>query len=271
MRPCEMEPASDKLVEAMLQHTFNFLVGILQFKTDGSVFVGSGITIEIEGHFFIATAAHNLSGSRDSELVIVKSSNASDERIAYRRRCSSEMAPEYEVDVGFLEISPDEALSFDKRFLRLSRLKPFTNHTENSVFLSGYPASVIPAEKASRGVFQLGAVGYLTTTRVPVVQEGYNDSKDIYVDYEPKAIRVDTHEHIHTPGPYGLSGCGIWAFPPIREGKVWSPEESVLIGIERSWLRNRQLVVGTQIQHWIEIVATHYNDLQRPLRAFLEI
>ncbi len=51
-----------------------------------------------------------------------------------------------------------------------------------------------------------------------------------------------------TCDPRGMSGCGIWSIPKLREGRFWSPNESQLLGIQSAFNRERQLLAAVRIE-----------------------
>ena len=58
-----------------------------------------------------------------------------------------------------------------------------------------------------------------------------------------------------------MSGGAIWIVEYL-EGEVWSPDRACLIGIDQSWSESRKWARGTQIQHWLRLVAANYPDLR---------
>jgi hypothetical protein len=107
-------------------------------------------------------------------------------------------------------------------------------------------------------------MGYLTETleldQVPCQQA--HRSKDVCVRYDEQSILVNDGSSFEMGTPHGLSGGGLWALPLPRAGAIWSPEDAMLIGIERSWLEHSRIVFCTQMQHWLRLVADDYPDLK---------
>ncbi|MEN6468215.1 MAG: hypothetical protein ABFD45_04595 [Smithella sp.] len=73
------------------------------------------------------------------------------------------------------------------------------------------------------------------------------------------------------PEPFGLSGGGLWALPITQQGELWTPDNAMLIGIEKSWFSKSQMVRCTQMQHWLRCVANDYPDLEKIITDCLEL
>jgi hypothetical protein len=165
-----------------------------------------------------------------------------------------------EADVGYIEIPSEIAISIEEReFLPLNRIRPFIDTWPTRVFLTGFPAEMVPIELAKKNKFILSAIGYLTETRLPNQQR--DDSMDILVDYELTSVFVERPLGWHMPKPHGISGGGLWALPLTSRMELWNPDDTTLIGIEKSWLETSNCVRCTQIQHWLKLVANDFPDL----------
>ena len=126
---------------------------------------------------------------------------------------------------------------------------------------------MVPVKSASKGKFNLSAIGYLT--EIQMASKSHDKSKDIYIDYELTSVFVEKQLGMDMPEPFGLSGGGLWALPINDRTKLWRPSDTTLIGIERSWLKDSSCVCCTQIQHWLKLVAYDYPDLIEIIDEFL--
>lgn len=251
---------TDNEVNALAPHTFKYSIAIMQYYSTGKNYVGSGTLIKIGPRFFIATAGHNLAGVPDECLYYVYSKEMVDEQLPFIRRKPLANEREPDPDVGYIEIPSETAISMnEKEFLPLNRIRPFIAAWPTRVFLTGFPAEMVPFESALKNKFNLSAIGYLT--EIKMVSKSHDKSKDIYIDYELTSVFVEKQLGMDMPKPYGLSGGGLWVLPINDRTELWRPSDTTLIGIERSWLKDSSCVRCTQIQHWLKLVAYDYPDL----------
>ena len=265
---------TDHEVKALLPHTFRYSVAILQYRNVENSRVGSGTLVQIGTHFFVATAAHNLTLYNDKCLFIGCTKERSYEQPPFKRRRPQPNEPEPDIDVGYIEISPDHAKAInEKEFLPLKRIKPFVHSWKYRVFLNGFPSEYVPKDLAQKNIFNLSAIGYLTETINP--KDGSYDAKvesrDIFIDYDEIGVLVDKQSNFKMPQPYGISGGGLWALPMTSQGNLWSPQDTMLIGIERSWIETKRIALCTQIQHWLKLIADDYSDLTRCINDHLNL
>jgi len=263
---------TDHEVKALLPHTFTHTVAILKYRCAGDCGVGSGTLIQLGSRFFFATAAHNLVSYKDECLYIGHTKQGTWEQFPIKRRSPQLNEREPEFDVGYIEIPSDYVCNIkEKRFLSLERLRPFVNSWSTRVFLIGFPAELVPKDLARKNLFDLHAMGYLTETiALEEVKHDTVVSRDISIAYDDVGVLVDRQPSFKMPGPYGISGGGLWALPITPKGDLWNPEDTMLIGIDRSWLESTRTVLCTQVQHWLRLVARDYSDLNQYIDDYLD-
>jgi len=261
---------TDNEVNALAPHTFRYSIPIMQYFGRDESSVGSGTLINIGSRFLIATAGHNLTGVPDDCLYCVPSKKMVYEQMPFiRRNPSSNETDPGKADVGYIEIPYETASSIEeKAFLPLNRIRPFAATWPTRVFLTGFPSEMVPIEFATKNKFILSAIGYLTETRIP--NRSKDDSMDILVDYELSSVFVERSVRQTMPKPHGISGGGLWALPIIDQAKLWSPEDTTLIGIEKSWLETSNRVRCTQIQHWLKLVANDFPELAEIVDEYIQ-
>lgn len=267
----DFKALTDNEVNALAPHTFKYSVAILQYCGRDKSDVGSGTLIQIATRFFIATAGHNLAGVPDKCLYMGYSKEKVYEQLPFVRRKPSANEREPDPDVGYVEILPETAvLMNEKEFLPLNRIGPFTGSWPTRVFLTGFPAQMVPLESALKNRFDLSAIGYLTEIRkASELACQHDESRDIFIDYDLNSVFVEKQPGMAMPKPGGLSGGGLWALPINYQAELWRPNDTMLIGIERSWLENSSSVRCTQIQHWLRCVADDYPDLREIVDEYL--
>jgi hypothetical protein len=246
-------------VDALHAYVFKHLFGLLLFS-DGRVEVGSGVGIKVGSRFFVATAGHNLCGLADESIALVHLDRPSLERFPFQTRWPPSSARDPQPDIGFLELPALVALQSDKRFLALDEIQPGFSHQAGNVLLVGYPAESVPRKLVERGIFRLEAMAFTTSTVEPY-GHALDPTLDIALEYRDSALVARDRSRMVTPKPHGLSGAGVWSFPPPRESGVWSPSDSRLLGIQRSWCQRSHIVLCTQIQHWLRLIAEKCPDL----------
>ncbi|MBN2398021.1 MAG: hypothetical protein JXI32_06535 [Deltaproteobacteria bacterium] len=261
---------TDNEVNALAPHTFKYSIPIMQYYGRDKSSVGSGTLIKIGSRFLIATAGHNLVGVPDDCLYYVPSKKMIyDQPPFIRRNPLANSSDPGEADVGYIEIPSEIAISIEEReFLPLNRIRPFIVTWPTRVFLTGFPAEMVPIELATKNKFILSAIGYLTEIRKPNQQR--DDSMDIIVDYEPTSVLVERPNGWKMPNPRGISGGGLWALPLAGRTELWNPDDTTLIGIEKSWLETSNCVRCTQIQHWLKLVANDFPDLAEIIDEHLQ-
>jgi len=89
----------------------------------------------------------------------------------------------------------------------------------------------------------------------------FKHSVAILLYYDEMGVLIDNPDQFKIPQPYGISGGGLWASPTLPEGRLWSPDSCMLIGIERGWLEMSRIAICTQMQHWLKLIAKEYSDL----------
>jgi hypothetical protein len=260
-------------VNALAPHTFKYSVAIFQYPDKPVGTVSSGTLVQIGSRFFIATAAHNLTPINDNCLYIAYGKEPVYEPFRFVRRKPLLNETEPEFDVGYIEISHDTAKSMnEKEFLPLNRINPFINFWPTRVFLTGFPAEMVSLESDLKNKFVSDAIGYLTETKkLNELKCNYDELTDIVVDYEPKSIFVEKQTGITMPQPFGLSGGGLWALPITQQEKLWTPNNTMLIGIKNSWVEMSNIVRCIQIQYWLKCVAADYPDLEKIIAEYLEL
>lgn len=248
-----------KAVNALHAYVFKHLFGLLLFS-NGRVDVGSGVGIQVGSRFFVATAGHNLCGFADESIALVHLDRLSSERFSFETRWPPSSARDVQPDIGFLELPASVALQSDKRFLSIDEIRPGFSHWGGNVLLVGYPSESVPRALVERGLFRLEAMAF-TTSKVEPYEYALDPTLDIGLEYRDSALVARDGSQMPTPKPHGLSGAGVWSFPPPRKSGVWSPSDSMLLGIQRSWLQHSHIVVCTQVQHWLRLIAEKCPDL----------
>jgi hypothetical protein len=261
---------ADHVAKSLGSHAFRFTAGLVLKGVNRRVDVGSGVFVEIGGRHFIATAAHNIAGLPDERIGLVHDERVHGEYGGFISRFPDADTSSYTLDLGYLELGQKLAAGCGKEFLPLSRLRPRCGHVDSSgAYLLGYPAGTSGLESRPQCI-ALGAVGTATVTREPGSVRNTEPDVDIVLTYAGDHFNTESQNIMEPVPPDGLSGGGIWAIPGVEKSKIWSAEDAVLIGIQNRQRRRSGILLGTQIQHWLALVASRNPELDDLIEDVLQ-
>lgn len=217
--------------------------------------IGSGTCIEIDGRHFIATAEHVLEHYSDDELLLVTELDGQDWTPAIVGR-----GVDKRLDVAWLELAPGVEKHLSRRFITLDRIRTECNALPSDVTaVYGFPNKLVEYIPGSRRIFVQPLCFASGTLDGASLSSTYASDEDIYLSYPQEDLSGPDGTPVKGIEALGLSGGGIWAFDVNKSG-VWTPESAQLIGIQYAWLR-WEWVRGTQIQHWLALVARDLPEL----------
>ncbi len=262
-----------KLIEerALHAHIRRRTVRLLDFtdKSEG----GSGVTVQLEHRFFVATAAHV--NPRDHKIRILDGTNQIDTFENWQL--------DKENDVGFLELSSDTANVIDREFS--TRIMLQLEQTENRpATLIGYPGQSIETQESVREQILYRKYNFHTRTLVSELiptpdwpksgdfrRRPPQEAADVFVRFdshgqllEQDLADLDQPEFPKQSGEVllaGMSGCGIWLDQYHANG-IWRPEPA-LFAIQTGANASQEWARGTQIKHWLQLIIQGYPDLTR--------
>lgn len=241
--------------------------------------VGSGVLLELEGYYFIITAAHVV-----QEYALKKSRNPYKTEDDYdnpdeaylnlnnigfiNNQCyypiqhaiftnTEKGKIENNVDLAVLTIDPESALELKQRFSFLSISDIILKHnitTENRYHIYGYPAEWTDVNKES-GVISTKPFKFVTGG-MPSPKIGdieYDERFNLLLSYErSKMVYTISGNHLKEFSPKGISGCGLWYHK--------NSNEMLLLGImtEDKWTKSHQpLMMATRIDEAIHIIKSY--------------
>ena len=245
-------------------------VAIVHKPRPGSVELGSGVLIKIDDTCLVATAGHVLEGKSPDALAIVPPGNISVDPLDVRRINRIERQNNLAIDVGWLELNPEQCKRNGIQFISLDQIKPLQEEDRvQACFLQGYPWGSATASKDSEQLFisEVQSVGTLQLSIPPDRRrERHQAGVDIAIEYPSHDGTLDG---LGFPEPFGLSGGGVWLFPCFDEYQIWSPERATLIGIDRGWWREQREAVATRVEFWLRVVATDFPHTKRAIEDLL--
>jgi hypothetical protein len=235
--------------------------------------MASGVLVSIDGHLFVATAAHAVPSQPGGRLsFVVPKTKAIDAGALPILRCGK-IESEWP-DVGFLELDPAEALPvLGSEAINLDRIDVRgPGHPECRCLLFGYPSEMAQAEQTDPSQLQV-TFRPMCYSNPPIIPENWpnvssaepasNQAVDIFLPYDPaKEIWYDQENegHANLPEPRGAAGAGLWQGSSTKV-EHWNAEEVKLFGIQSRWNDKDKYVRGCQIVHWLRLVRDSYNDL----------
>jgi hypothetical protein len=239
-------------------------VALLLREQPDQLEIGSGVCIQVGERYLVSTVAHNIENLDTSKIEVVPVGARAATAIAIRRFGSRSSVGSSTVDVGWIELEPEDCQRSRAQFISLEHIHPL-DHEEGrrACILQGYPAATVDvsAQYSERPLVE--SDGLLTLSIPPAARRGrHRPGFDIAVEYPPHDKSLDESR---LPPPPGLSGGGLWLVPTFEERQVWSPEHSRLIGIQRGWRRAEKEAVCTRVEHWLDLVATDIAETREPI------
>jgi hypothetical protein len=243
--------------------------------------MASGVLVSIDGHLFVATAAHAVPSEPGGRLsFVVPKAKAVDAGLLPILRCGK--IESERPDIGFVELDPagtlsvlgKEAINLDKIGLR------GPGFPECRCLLFGYPSKLIRTEQTdpSQRHLTLRPLCYSNTLIEPdnwpktfSAEPASDQAVDIFLPCDPEAETWYYEENEgddNLPEPRGVSGGGLWQ-GTLTKVELWNAEAVQLFGIQSRWNEEEKYVCGCQIIHWLRLLREHYDDLAPTLvKAF---
>jgi hypothetical protein len=211
--------------------------------------IGSAIFIQLNGEPFLLTAAHVTDKIRIGELLVPTAEGFSPiEGYMAHIDLPPEIArSEDTVDIAYYRLTAQFAATLSHRFTALpqSRGELLQSAHEMTVCsASGYPAN---KTKQKGTTFSSEIFSFRGVIASPQVYEelGLSPTASIVIHFHKKrAIDPQTLKAFPTPSLRGISGGGLFAWPPGSEiSDDWSLPR--LVGIVHTFMEREGLIIGT--------------------------
>jgi len=99
---------------------------------------------------------------------------------------------------------------------------------------------------------QRGAAAFLHLGHQEIKENSDAPEKlDTSIDFVTDFIDDDK-----TCDPKGMSGCGVWSIPRCKEGKLWFPHESQLLGIQSGIYRQSKLLRFVRTERVLRLLSS---------------
>lgn len=254
---------SNSALTAMRHYLDIRLVPIFTRYREKAFSIGSGTCLKIKDRYFIITAGHVISDYSKKDISILLAGWGKSPlhvtnflNIGYIDDEASGL------DIGYLEISKEEAEKLQKEFIEPNVFRTNINHLTNDTVLScGYPDEIIKREQTEDFNRYTVRASHFQTMTLPADKwpENFNNGIHILLKY-PKMVEDVDGNSVKIPDAPGISGGGIWAMNAKFDG-IWSTGITNLIGIHTRWNSKERFLVGVQIQHWINLINRNYDDI----------
>lgn len=220
--------------------------------------VGSGVLIKIKEYIFVLTAAHVLFENLKINLGLPWQSTS----LTILTKWIDE-----ELDIGFIEVKP-----FEVELLKNDQLKAYEIGKKNktvvqirkrNIAICGYPyVSHYKVGNLFGFIPLFLGCSLITPENWPKIlfDRGKTPQQNIVIPYGRKHGGVFygiDKKPLESIEPNGLSGCGIWYY--ITGDESAGNPRYALLGLQTSYFRQSQVLIGTTLEPLINVICTKYN------------
>ncbi len=245
---------------------------------------GTVIAINIDDHYFLATAAHVISKDHKYKIVLRNKTDPSPLESFLSRKI------DIQADVGLLEIPKEKKHLIDSWVTVSDICTDFDQYKKNNVIIVGYPGQYIiqtpKIQIAGKDYLEFQICNSLCyhSFTLPIgkwpsegIQSQAIEGRDIFIDFDPSgnmfisppdSVDITSEKSLKCPKLSGMSGGGIWLLRS-KEGKIWQPDVK-LIGIQYSVHEKGNWIRGSLIKSWLQFVAREYLDLKAHIGPFVQ-
>jgi len=220
-------------------------------RGEGFTHVGTGVFIELQSQPFLLTAAHVTDNLKHSQLWVPAHDSIYPIQgyVGYVDLLPEQVRSDDPVDVAYYRLDS----RFARGMLELFKIWPQTrcelivNSLELGVCsVCGMPASRF---KRSGGVYssETASVRGIAAPAEDYERESLSPEQNIIVRFHKKrAVSKETGKRMNPVHPRGMSGGGIFAWPPGYElSDDWSIPK--LVGVFHSYKESKGLLIGTPL------------------------
>lgn len=234
---------------------------------------GTGVAVQYGNENYILTAAHVLKGEPDNEKIMIIGKPDAPLKLLPKKQQFTETV--FKGNQGRVATSVATHISITDRLVNndgadIAALKVQNSHkvlphtvfhnlsdqgethisVGEAVSIYGFPGEL--AQKVEHRITgRQGMAGFPHVTLQAVREisdapEPLDPSIDLIIDF--------TYDE-ETCDPRGMSGCGAWSIPSLKEGKIWSPHESQLLGIQSGFYPKSKLLKFVRIEHVLNLLS----------------
>ena len=234
----------------------------------------TAVAVRVGNRHFLATCAHFI---RHTHAIQVGS-----RRGGFQFRSSRGFAnrtfDDGPLDIGLLELSAEQTKVIADFVDEKHILTCLDESVPEPVVVSGFPS--VMHVRTSRSTMAACPMNLHSETVPPsALPKSLSEldnppvaGRDLFIAYSEEGngqfntrqqpFAQSSASRVAAPHPGGLSGAGIWLvhFACKKVSGIVYPDVK-LLGIQHGWIEKRQLLRGTLIDHWLDLVAEKYPDL----------
>jgi hypothetical protein len=236
-------------------------VGVVCFKNQKPDKIGSGTCIKLGDEHFIATARHVIEGYPKTHISFVYGGegrlHSNWLQIEDRGWDNDER-----LDIGWIKVSKEVADLTNKTFVSNESLVMSKTHYESGkVLVFGYPIEFVDKGKLGESVLATRSYFYNTITVAQTEWKPIEADPNVHMvlSYSEQAYTFHTDKIEAVPDPKGISGGGVWHLN-MNKGKIWSPTEMKMIGVENAWFSKSRQLRATKMQFWQRMIGNRKKD-----------
>lgn len=211
----------------------------------------SGVCVARGDRRFLATARHCIEGLDVKDLHVFTMGRPNTFEPAPVVRVASHPR----LDIAVIEVPSDYAGALKAEWLPPSRMTSKDLSPGRGVWLIGFPSELAKATGTAFVACRPLIIQTSITKRDP--------GDDIRALLEPNVDVLCEYTNLpnlkgeHTPPPTslrGMSGCGAFAVPLVREGDLWLPTTSTLAGLQVSEFRDSGFIKTLRVEPLLELL-----------------
>ena len=259
----------DEAYNALLQYIASCTVIVT--GADKNFQHGSGVAVKYANQYYILTAAHVLKDEPDNKKIRIIGKPDAPIKIVHKdhlpnaifSRTSGPLAYSTAVslpideriignddeDIAALEIHDAEKYLPHTIFHDLSSQGETRNSAGEIVNIFGFPGEIAQFVE-HRMTREQGNIAF-----PQFQQREIRQIIDAPCELDPAVWFVTEYSfEDNTCNPKGLSGCGIWNIPKVKDNKIWSPQQSQLLGIQSAFYPDSKLLKVIRIERIIKLL-----------------
>ncbi|MFL6544501.1 MAG: hypothetical protein ACJ8LM_04865, partial [Candidatus Udaeobacter sp.] len=230
--------------------------------------VASGTVVQIGDRLLIATTEHTIPDDLKLLGFVAKDRIVYGDRSRWVRRAGKDRFN----DIGFIELETAAIVDLGLNPISVERIVdagPGDPRLKSRVI--GFPWEMRQDHFVAKGVRTFKPLSYGCETvhlaawpSLSFATKDKDPSIHVLAFYEREDNidwQVDYVQSSATPDPRGMSGGGYWQRPRfLADSEVWLPDQLCLFAIQSAWFEKKSFLKGTQIIHWLKLVADSYPD-----------
>ena len=257
-----------------LQHYFASCSVIINSEAPGFEH-GTGIAIRYRNQGYIVTAAHVLKGEpRNEKILIIGKPDSIQKEVekqkipdAFFRGTHGPIKSSTGTHITITERLENKALG-DIAALKVEDVRDDLPHTVfhdlsgqgetdiskgRPVIICGFPGELaLHAQHRVTGQLRVAIFTCFAWQHIMAIPESLDQLNPLnpIIDF----VTDFTHDN-ETWDPKGMSGGGAWTIPKIKDGELWSPSQTQILGIQSGFYRNKNLLRLTRTECLLKLLS----------------